>query len=102
VELNSAQEYYAEIRALAQEARQRSYEDGQDIQEVVHELVDGHQWVIYTHYGLQVLQYSRHENAYFDTFGPLTADTFCSVMAKLTYAAMEADVQETLSEIEKV
>lgn len=35
----------------------------------LHETIDGHQWVIYTAYNLEVLRHSESEDAYIDNFG---------------------------------
>lgn len=91
-------EYYSECQSIATETVKECEGNEESIQDQLHEAVDGHQWIIYTFYNLQVLQHSRNENAYFDDFGPLVADDFSSCMAKLAYAALMADVQEYLSD----
>lgn len=91
-------EYYHEIASIAQECLREQYEDGREVSECVSEAVDGHQWVIYTWANIAVLQISRNDNAYFENFGSLQAESFSDAVQKMAYAAMEADVQEALDE----
>jgi len=46
-------EYTDEIESIAK-AIIEDNEDLSDYQDLVHEYVDGHQWIIYTHYHLQI------------------------------------------------
>ena len=70
----------------------------------LHETIDGHQWVIYTSYNLDVLRHSDNEDAYIDNFGGedaahLLKDRGISGLhAVMAYCAMEQDVQSILSD----
>lgn len=97
----SAREYRQELRSIAEEAA-RSCRDGEiDSHEAlcdwVHETLDGHQWVIYTGYNWDVLAVSENDGAYVENFGTdgVIADGSLNTAA-LAYAAMEADLWETL------
>jgi hypothetical protein len=94
------QQYWAEINELAQDAfnEKDNYEDRIDY---VHELVDGHQWVIYNAYHFDVLKHCSDENAYFENFGEApTGSNVHEILIKLVYAAMEQDVLEALTVLE--
>ncbi len=85
------QQYWAEIRDIA-----REIVDDADEDKHVAEYVDGHQWLIYTYYNMQVLPHSNNENAYFDECGTLTVSDFSSCVSTLATWAMMADVNEAV------
>lgn len=86
-------EYYDGVRGLAQEVASR-VKDGDDENDVLHEVVDGSYWVIYTHANFQVLMCSDHHDAYSEDFGePPVSDNTIN-WAALAYAAMARDVSE--------
>lgn len=102
------QEYWAQVDDIATEIigealqvlrdggnRDRAEERAHD---ALHEMVDGHQWIIYYGYNLQVLEHTDNDDAYFDNFGPLEADSATDAFQKMAYAALEADVQEKLAD----
>lgn len=90
------QEYANECRAIADNIVEECAGDEEQINDRLHETIDSHQWIIYTYYNLQVLTHSRNDGAYFDEFGALQADGFSDAMAKMAFAALEADVHEEL------
>ena len=94
----SLAEYAAECKSIAQELVKECEGDEKRISDSLHNAIDGHQWIIYTYYNCQVLTHSRNDNAYFKNFGPLTADSFSDAVAKMAFAALEADVQAELSD----
>lgn len=96
----SQSEYYAEVCAVAQAVLTESRDESRDVQDVLFEAVDGHQWIIYTFYNLQVLTHSRNDAAYFDSFGPLDASGFSDAVQKMAYAAFEQDVQDAIAELQ--
>jgi len=87
-------QYEQEVTSLAKEAAER-IRAGDEQSDVVHELCDGHQWVIYTYYNYQVMQLSRQ-----DAF-ELAKDVFgtegLTSSAVGAYLCLEADVNEALS-----
>lgn len=86
-------EYYAGVRGLAQEVASRVAE-GQEESDVLHEVVDGSYWVIYTHANFQVLMCSDHHDAYSEDFGEPPVSGNDINWAALAYAAMARDVSE--------
>lgn len=103
--------YNDEIRSIADnlvsEAMEQCENNRDKAEEAIsdsmlHETIDGHQWVIYTAYNLDVLKHSESHDAYTDNFG---ADDACQVLkdrgvdglhAVMAYCAMEQDVRNVL------
>lgn len=78
----SSSDYWKEINAsavaLAQEAMQQNEFDREAASEAIfdnllHEYVDGHEWIIYNAYNLDVIQYSDNADYYVDNFGTESA-----------------------------
>ena len=95
-------EYYNEIESIAAETLRESREEGRDVDEVLHETIDGHQWVIYNANHLDVLKHSDHEEAgieegVIDANEALKDGGLYKLTAQLTYCAMEADVREAIA-----
>ena len=88
-------EYYQAVRGLAQEAIERA-KTGEDMNDALHELIDGSYGVIYTHANFQVLMCSDHHDAYSENFGEPPVSGSDINWAALAYAAMEQDVQEQI------
>ena len=96
--IKNQREYYKEISALAKQIAEEVEGDTDRASDLAHEIMDGHQWIIYTYYNLQVLEHSRNESAYFENCGSLDADSYCDAMAKMAFAAMLQDVYEELQD----
>lgn len=94
----SLAEYTKEVAELAASIAKEAREEGRDVADVLHETIDGHQWVIYTAYHFDVLKHSPNDGAYFDNIGPLTLTSLD--LAPIVYAAMEADVSAELADLE--
>lgn len=86
-------EYYDGVRSLAQEVAER-VKEGQEQGDVIHEVVDGSYWIIYTHANFQVLMCSDHHDAYSEDFGEPPVSGSDINWAALAYAAMARDVSE--------
>ena len=118
-QITSAQ-YYNEVNSLAEiiaeEAMQQSDNDRSDAEELIndsllHEAIDGHQWIIYYAYNLDVYQHSDNSNYLIDNLGNEYAGTILQekgldgLHCALAFWALYADVQEKISdaldEIEK-
>jgi hypothetical protein len=87
--------YRNEIRDLATEAVQESREQERDVQDIIHEVVDGHQWIIYYSYNLSVLQHTDHCDAAAEIGGLediLRSRGVQGLMSYLACAAMIEDV----------
>lgn len=98
-------DYYREINAIAEEAaelcRKGDLTTEEELSEWVHEAIDGHEWVIYTHHAFDVLRSSENETAYIDNFGGdgLVVNGTMN-WAGLVFEAMRADVEEALYNVE--
>ena len=78
------QEYYTEIRALADEYQKQPEESREDW---LHEAIDGHEFVIYTYKARCVLVATDNPTAWEDEFGERSSGP-----EQEAYAAMMADV----------
>lgn len=93
-------EYYDEVKSLArrvlEETRERGDED--ELYDVLHETIDGHQWVIYTCYHYQVLQHSDNDGytlAEWGSDGVVTNGVLNTSL--LAFGALYGDVSERIS-----
>lgn len=72
---------------------------------VLHETIDGHQWVIYCAYNLNVLQYSDNSEYMIDEIGVESAGSvlkesgLSGLHAALAFWALYADVSESISDV---
>ena len=94
--LVSSSEYWKEVESVAQQA----VEDGDDTGEVVFELLDGHNFLIYTGKAFAVLWWSENEEALFDELGEETFDTWSGAIESMAYYAMRADVFDRMSRMD--
>ncbi len=92
----TSQEYFAECASIAREAVRDAEGDRDNALERCDEDTDQHQWIMYTYYHTQILQHSSHDNAYFEDFGPLTADSYSEATQMMAIAAFRRDVYEYL------
>ena len=90
------QEYWKEVAGLAKQIAQEAKDEGLDESEAydrLHEVIDGHQWVIYTWANPYVLIHSQNENALFDELGaPQEFSDYSDFMMKTAFWALRADV----------
>ena len=113
------QEYWKEVNEIADiiacEAMQQCEDSKQaptivreDAEELIndsllHETIDGHQWVIYYSYNLDVIKHSDNADYYADNFG---AESLASSLESgldtlhchIAFWALYADVQELISD----
>ena len=110
------QEYNTEIKSIAECMVSTAFNEYDEVETIeqaeelindslLHETIDGHQWIIYYSYNDDVIRYSDNADAYQDVYsnedaGALIAekglDDFGTVRA---YWAMYTDVQEQLQEV---
>ena len=71
---------------------------------LLHETIDGHQWIIYYAYHLDVYQYSRNSDYYIDNFGGddaafvLKEKGLDGLHQALAFWSLYADVQDKIGE----
>ena len=106
------QEYWKEVNELADALACESMADNDNDREAaeseiwdtrLHETIDGHQWVIYYSYNLDVIKYSDNEDYYSDNFG---AESLAASLADggldtlhchIAFWALYADVADNIS-----
>lgn len=86
--------YNDEIRSIAEEANE-GVKSGEitDLDDWLHETIDGHEFVIYTHKARLVLVATDHPDAYEDEYGDEQ-----HTVEQAAYAAMMRDVRDHLDE----
>ena len=108
----SLKEYQNEINEMAQdiwrEALERSDNDEEDARELIndtiHERVDGHQWVIYTHYHFDVLGHASDKDAYQDIYCDQMAGEYLAnngidaLTALVAFYAIKSDIIDVIYE----
>ena len=109
----NSQEYWTEVQELAgsiaEEAMDQSENDRDQAEEIIndtllHETIDGHQWVIYYSYNLDVLKHSDNEDYYDSNFGDeslkasLDQGGINTLHCHMAFWALYADVQDKLSD----
>lgn len=90
-------EYWTEVRSLAEELAKVDEDERYDR---LFEVIDGHQFIIYTHYAEQVMVHTDNEDAVFDSFGELSGDSWAAVVVRAAFCAMEQDVCEAMGRID--
>lgn len=101
-------EYQANIQSIASEIvtelKQGGY-DPTDIYSAVHEVVDGHEYMIYTHYHEKVIRQTTNEDAYLDVYSSedlgelIQHKELEGVIQARAFFAMTQDVSDALHEL---
>jgi len=98
-------EYWQQINSMAEDIIEEAKEYGQDLYDVVHETVDGHQWVIYYSCNDDVLRHAGNSDAWEEFYSPedigrLVADQgMDGARAAQAFFAMLQDVHETIHDL---
>lgn len=103
--------YWQEINSIAANLVHEAMQDNENVKDEaweqindtdLHQAIDQHQWVIYTQYNLQVLQFSENSEYMVDEMGAdsagqvLKENGLTGLHAALAFWAMYADVQSVL------
>ena len=109
----TSSQYWNEVQSLAvsiaEEAMDQCDNNRDDAEELIndsllHETIDGHQWIIYSAYNLDVYQYSDNSDYYIDNFG---GDDAAYILKEkgldglhnvLAFWSLYADVQDKIDE----
>ena len=109
----TSSQYWTEVQSLAnqiaQDAMSQCDNDRSDAEELIndsllHETIDGHQWIIYYAYNIDVYQLSDNSDYYIDNFGGddaayvLKEKGLDGLHQALAYWSLYADVQDKISE----
>ena len=98
----TSNEYWKEIESIAAYLIEENKNDNSR----VYEVVDGHQWIIYCRYNLDVIQHSDNEDYIQDNLGgeflvqALKLGGLKGLHQAIAHHAMLADVQEKLNNLE--
>lgn len=106
-------EYWTEIQSIASDLVSESMDACENDRECaeesiqdtrLHETIDGHQWVIYYTYSLDVIKHSDNEDYYVQNFGgealasSLEQGGLDTLHCHIAFWCMYADVQDKLSD----
>jgi hypothetical protein len=95
----TAEDYRQTVTSYAEEAFDRS-RAGEELSDVIHELVDASCWIIYSWRARLVCQWSENEDAYFEESGfAIKASNACELWQTLAFYAMRADVADAADAI---
>lgn len=97
-------DYYADVNSTAESIRDDvlsgDIEDADELEQRIHETIDGASRVIYTHEAIQCVLHSDHNNAAFeDELLPAESYTDGIPWSSIAYYAFKADVEEKLEEL---
>lgn len=111
-------EYWIEVESIANciatEAMQSCDNERDEAEELIndtllHETIDGHQWIIYNAYNLDVIQHTDNEDYMIDNFGSecageeLKQNGLSGLHTAVAFWALYADVQDmTSGELDKL
>lgn len=92
-------EYRKEVESVARECIRQAREYDEDLSDVIHENVDGHQFIIYTAMAMDVIRYSDQDGPDLanDMGGLETDDPM--FYEKLAFLCMRADVEEQIAQM---
>lgn len=62
-------DYWTEVAGLAKQITEEAKEYDRDIFDVLHETIDGHNWVIYTCKAQSIISHSSNDNYSVENFG---------------------------------
>ena len=95
-ETGTYREYWETVKHYAESALDTTeYSEDTDVEDRVHEMVDGSEWTMMYWRNLKVLEHTRHFDA-FDAVGCAGFDSLQKVITQGAYFAMVADVQEQI------
>jgi hypothetical protein len=102
----TASDYYQSIKDLARQALAEHKErPNADLSDIIHELVDGSAWVIYTYRAHHVLLFSDNANHGFDEglvqLSPGSVRDVSDLVGQLAFWALRADVEQAAYELQK-
>ena len=93
------QDYWTEVRELADYFSEggrwtEDYGQDTDINDAMHETIDGHAYIIYYTEAHDVLKFSPNDNAYYEEMGENPAGGYNEMAPPMAYFAMLADIRD--------
>lgn len=100
-EEDTGQDYLKTVKSVAQGIKEEYENYGDtDIEQMIHEQVDGNHYIIYYHANLIVLQNSDNADAIDDVGMEIdTSQGWQNILTQVAYFAMEQDVRDALEEL---
>ena len=97
----SYREYRNEVEQTAEIILNQfeEYDDYDDISEVIFENTEGHQWVIYHHYNLDVLRHSDEGPQEWSAYVEEGETDHWRVLNAMAFTAFRADVMEKVNDL---
>lgn len=98
-------QYWNEVKETAEFSLDACLTNGNDIRDFTHEVIDGHQWIIYTFYHDQILRFTDNDEAYQDCYsnkdlGRVVAENGLDHVKMIqAFFAFEQDVNGALSDL---
>lgn len=90
-------DYWQQVRQIATTAKVRELLDQGDVQDYLHETIDGHAYIIYTFKAMAVLMHTCNDDAAWDDQGQHwlhEASSMSDLYTRAAYWAMLADVRD--------
>lgn len=98
----SCSDYWAGVKSIADDIIAECEEYGQDLYDYTHEVVDGHQWIIYNAYNDDVIKHSGNPDAWEDCYTNedigrvVTENGMDHARMVQAYFALQQDVSEEI------
>ena len=93
------------MKNLAQSIVHECISYGSDVNDIIHEWVDGDSWIIYTFYYDQIMRFSANDDAYLDVYNPEDLGNLIidkgldGVNQARAFFALEADVRDVIHDM---
>lgn len=96
-------EYRTEVTDIAKSCIVAAKEEDRELSDVIWDVCDSHQWVIYTYYQHQVLQHTSTDVAerFEELGGPGLTTGWNGIVAQAAFLALEGDVLDRAQELEQ-
>lgn len=96
---NQRAQYWADVEGYAREAIAQAREYDRDLHDVIWELVDNSQWVIYYARAADVCRFSPNDDAVFDCMTLEGCESIGEVHTRAAFFAFRADIFDCISRL---
>ena len=94
-------EYWTQVHRIADELYEEHGNDWSLAQDELHEWIDSHQYIIYTHQATCVMTHTDNQDALFEHGFEPSTHSWGQMISQFAYFAMEADVIDRLNHLEE-
>lgn len=84
--------YESELKSIALAAVRESHEFGGDAHDIAREMVNNHEWVIYTHKASKVLEASNNVDEAYTSTMDVAPDNYDKFITGMAYYCMALDI----------